>query len=391
MKLNTNTLDRVPVPNADELRRPGTAVSTAFPRLIGIRIGDVGDPQDQQVLAQFQADDVGARGGDPARVKRIALGTRIKARHVLYFSDGKGIRRIQSAEELSARHANLAMRTLCPLISRLLADLRISPQDVDSLAVSSVTGSPSLPGLASRSAALLGLGRRVSGTTSIDTQECGWAGCGAGVDATHRVRLGVLARPLTIGIAASLELCSLHYQTALTTEALISNLLFSDSAGALVIAGSQHPLAAASEGPKLIASQKLLIPGTEDMMAWSPTSHGSFSLKLSPELPALIKANVGECVSAFLAQHGLGVPDVQRWIVHPGGPSILRAFQTALGLRRRALDAAWDSLRERGNSSSAAVFDVLARTVRSTPPAGTVGLVWAPGPGLAYGMILLEW
>ena len=55
---------------------------------------------------------------------------------------------------------------------------------------------------------------------------------------------------------------------------------------------------------------------------------------LSPTLPQLIVDHLGHDVDAFLADHGLTRKDIGRWILHTGGPKILEATGTALGLSK---------------------------------------------------------
>jgi predicted naringenin-chalcone synthase len=66
---------------------------------------------------------------------------------------------------------------------------------------------------------------------------------------------------------------------------------------------------------------------------------------LSTEVPNLIRQNLGRDVDAFLADNGYRRSDLQSWVLHPGGPKVLQALATALGLHNGQLDASWDCLR----------------------------------------------
>ena len=78
------------------------------------------------------------------------------------------------------------------------------------------------------------------------------------------------------------------------------------------------------------------------------------------------------------------------WAAHPGGPKVLEAFARSLGLPPDALDASWRSLARVGNLSSAAVLHVLAEQLDAHPP-GTIGLLFALGPGVTSELVLLRW
>jgi alkylresorcinol/alkylpyrone synthase len=69
---------------------------------------------------------------------------------------------------------------------------------------------------------------------------------------------------------------------------------------------------------------------------------------------------------------------------------VLEAFSRALELPDGALDASWRSLARAGNLSSAAVLHVLAEQL-DVHSAGTVGLLFALGPGVTSELVLLRW
>jgi alkylresorcinol/alkylpyrone synthase len=97
-------------------------------------------------------------------------------------------------------------------------------------------------------------------------------------------------------------------------------------------------------------------------------------------------------VDAFLADHDLTRKDIGRWILHTGGPKILEATGTALGLSKEQMDASWDCLRQVGNLSSASVLLVLEEVFkRRRPEPGTYSLLAAMGPGFCSELVLLRW
>jgi len=78
--------------------------------------------------------------------------------------------------------------------------------------------------------------------------------------------------------------------------------------------------------------------------------------------------------------------------MHTGGPKVLEATATALGLPREALEVSWECLRKVGNLSSASVLLVLDEFMNGKrPKAGTLSILAAMGPGFCGELLLLRW
>ena len=83
--------------------------------------------------------------------------------------------------------------------------------------------------------------------------------------------------------------------------------------------------------------------------------------------------------------------DIGAWIAHPGGPRVLEAMAAALRLDASAFELSWRSLHAVGNLSSSSVLHVLADTLAQGVDPGTLGLLFALGPGVSAEFVLLEW
>jgi len=126
------------------------------------------------------------------------------------------------------------------------------------------------------------------------------------------------------------------------------------------------------------------------MMGWTISEKG-FRIVLSPGVPELIQHQLGNDVDGFLADLGRDRSEVGSWVLHTGGPKVLQATASALGLKNGQLDASWDCLRRVGNLSSASVLVVLEDVMKNRRPApGTLGLL-AMGPGFCSELVALEW
>jgi len=191
----------------------------------------------------------------------------------------------------------------------------------------------------------------------------------------------------------SVELCTLTLQkTDLSIPAIISAALFGDGAAAIV--GVGRDLVAKSDQtalPRIRATRSIFYPDTERVMGWDVGADG-FKVVLSADVAQIVEGHLRADVDGFLSEFGLGVSDISSWICHPGGPRVIGALRSALGLSDDDLVCTWKSLRSTGNLSSASVLFVLDETLRShRRPAGSPGIMIAMGPGFCSELVLFEW
>jgi alkylresorcinol/alkylpyrone synthase len=213
-------------------------------------------------------------------------------------------------------------------------------------------------------------------------------GCVAGAAGLSRAADYVRAYPDQVAILLSVELCSLTWQREDVTVAnLIGSGLFGDGCAAVLVAGSETKL----KGPRIVASDSIFYPNTLDVMGWDISERG-FNLVLSPDVPKVVSENLGKNVEAFLEKQNLKSSDIGRWIMHTGGPKVLEATASALGLEDGELEPSWEALRRVGNLSSASVLVVLDGIMKNNRPRpGTRSVLAAMGPGFCAEMLLLEW
>jgi len=213
-------------------------------------------------------------------------------------------------------------------------------------------------------------------------------GCVGGAAGVARAADYVRGYPEQIAVLLSVELCSLTMQLEdFSIANQISLALFADGAAAVVVGGDKVE----GTGPEIIDSRSSFYPGTQDAMGWAISESG-FRIVLSPEVPNIIRDNLGRDADEFLALHGLTREDIGCWILHTGGPKILEATQEALGVPQSALAASWEMLRRTGNLSSASVLLVLEETMaHRRPPQGTWSILAAMGPGFCSELVLLRW
>jgi alkylresorcinol/alkylpyrone synthase len=254
--------------------------------------------------------------------------------------------------------------------------------DIDHFFFVTVTGI-STPAVDARIAGRVGMRASVKRTPIFGL------GCVAGAAGLARASDYLRAFPDHAALLLSVELCSLTLQRDdLSMANLIASGLFGDGAAAVVVTGANR---SAGQGPHVIATRSVLYPGTERLMGWDIVDSG-FKVILSPRVPEVIEQNLGADVDGFLTEHGLDRGAIRYWIAHTGGPKVLHAVESALGLPCDALERSWRSLHEIGNLSSASVLFVLADLLETQQAkAGEYGLLMAMGPGFCSELVLLRW
>jgi alkylresorcinol/alkylpyrone synthase len=254
----------------------------------------------------------------------------------------------------------------------------ISPGRIDLIASTTVTGL-AVPSLEARLAGRLGLKPDVKRLPLFGL------GCVAGAAGVARLHDYLRAFPDHVAVLLAVELCSLTVQRQDQAPAnLVASSLFGDGAAAVVMTGGDIE----ADGPLVMGSRSRLYPDTRDVMGWDIGTDG-FRIVLSAEVAPIAERFLPDDVQGFLKDEG--VEQIAAWICHPGGPKVIAAIERGLGLPATALDRTRDSLRYKGNLSSASVLDVLSATMREPPSAGEYGLMMAMGPGFCSELVLLRW
>jgi alkylresorcinol/alkylpyrone synthase len=266
-------------------------------------------------------------------------------------------------------------------LSKALAEAGVRPSELDHLFFVSVTG-VATPSIDARLVNRLGLNSLLRRTPIFGL------GCVAGAAGLARAADWVKAYPDSNVALLAVELCSLTWQPDdVSVPNLIASSLFGDGAAAVVLRGSDS----VAIGPRVLGSRSVFYPGTEEVMGWDIGAQG-LKVVLSAGVPELVSQHVAADVDRFLAAHALSRSDIDHWVLHTGGPKVLTAFESALGLEKQELALSWQQLKRNGNLSSASVLMVLRDTWRERKPApGSHSLLMAMGPGFCSEMVLLEW
>jgi alkylresorcinol/alkylpyrone synthase len=276
----------------------------------------------------------------------------------------------------------LGEKTICDLLDQV----PISPQEIDQLTTVSTTGI-AVPALDAR------LMNRIRFSRQMKRLPLFGLGCLGGAAGIARTADYLQGHPDEAVILLAIELCSLTIQRDdLSVANLVASGLFGDGAAAVLIVGDDHPLAQRAQPlPRVIDSYSAFFPETEHIMGWEVKNSG-FKVLLSADIARLAQSEVRPSMEVFLGKHGLTIPGIDHWLVHPGGPKVIRALQAGLGLPDEALQLSWECLAEVGNLSSASVLLILDQTMkRVQPKPGAYGVLMAMGPAFSAELVLLQW
>ncbi len=211
---------------------------------------------------------------------------------------------------------------------------------------------------------------------------------------THAYHMGCYAALPAIRLASALadseskqvdivhtEMCGLHMNPlAQTPEQTIVQTLFADGHIKYSVTENKLPT---SQNFKIIAiHEKIVADSTEDM-SWVPAPWG-MQMNLSREVPSKIKAELKPFFVELLKKAEIDLPTAMKGVfaVHPGGPKIIEAVQEVLELSDEQTKQSKKILFERGNMSSATLPHVWNEILLNDPPAGTLVISFAFGPGL---------
>jgi len=338
---------------------------------------------EQAELTEAFADLCLGPDGDHALLRRLHKNAQVSSRHLALPLERYG----ELADFGAANDAfvEAGVDLGAQAIGEALQRCGIRPDEVDLVMSTTVTG-VAAPSLEARIANRVGLRPDVKRVPMFGL------GCVAGAAGIARLHDYLRGWPDQVAVLLSVELCSLTIQRADTSTAnLVASGLFGDGAAAVVAVGDRRAQAGGLGGPRVRASRGHLYPDTERTMGWDVGASG-LKIVLDANVPALVREHLGVDVTGLLAEHGLGVADIDTWVSHPGGPKVIEAIEQVLDLPADALELTWRSLAQVGNLSSASVLHVLADTLeKRSPTPGAPGLVMAMGPGFCSELVLLDW
>ena len=317
-------------------------------------------------------------------LERLHASSRVDTRHLVMplerYADPQTF--TQTNDLFIEVAVDLAERSLREALG--MAGLEAS--DVDFIMFTSVTGI-SAPSIDALLIARLGLRPDVKRVPMYGL------GCVAGAAGLARVDDYLAGHPDAIAALVAVELCSLTFQRDdASTANLVASGLFGDGAASVVMAGDRRAALISGDATRLdvVASRSRVYPDTEGVIGFNAGETG-FRIVLTPEVARVIETYFATDVEAFLTDHGRTLADIDHFVAHAGGPKVLEAFASSLGLDDSVFEISWRTLAEVGNLSSVSVLHTLARSIdEGAQHPGDTTLLFALGPGISVELVLLE-
>lgn len=284
--------------------------------------------------------------------------------------------------ESNAVYIDWATRLGEQVARHCLAQAELTPGDLDHIIFVSTTGLAT-PSIDARLANVLGLRSDIRRTPL-------WGlGCAGGASGLAHAYRAALADPTARVLLVAVELCSLTFKSDDYSKSnFVATALFADGAAGVLVAGDEATID--SDGPAITAASSTTWPDSLDVMGWNFDSVG-MQVVFSRSIPKLVRDKARTNIEDFLNNNALTFDDLAAFIVHPGGPKVMEAYQEALPLPAAYFDGARAVLRDYGNMSSPTVLFVLDRCLRAdTPNPGANALVTALGPGFSAENVLLQ-
>lgn len=323
-----------------------------------------------------------------AIMNRLHANCGVDFRHIMFPLESLGtLNSFGSANDL---WISGAMELGQQAVQAALDQAGLKPADISAIFFTSVTGI-ACPSIDARLVNVMGF------PTSIKRTPIFGLGCVAGAAGISRAIDYVRAYPKQYALLLSVELCSLTWQeNDFSMAHMVASGLFGDGAAAVVIAGAETPIAQQPTSverpcPRVVDTRSTFYPDTEHLMGWKINQHG-FNIVLSADVPQLVRNEMRNTVERFLADNGLDLSSICSLIFHSGGPKVLKAMEISLDLPPHALSSSYNSLRQRGNLSSASVLTVMQDFLLNKPGSpGCYSMMGAMGPAFCSELLLLQW
>ncbi len=336
-----------------------------------VRIASVAVAHPPNRVTQAEAAaQIGILAGDTRRVAALARASRIDTRRTALPPP-----ELAALGSIASRNA--IYHEIAPGIALRAAEAALGESlrsEVGVLVTSSCTGY-SVPGWGVGLAQAL---RLRSDTARLPITE---AGCAGGAVSLARAADYLRARPGGSALAVAAELCSLAFHPGGGEGNITASLIFGDGAGAALLQSGP------GRGLSIIDTMSVLIPGTQSALGFDLTDHGFYPV-LTRELVELLPTPTAAAISRLLSRNGLDGDSLDACLLHPGGARILSGLERALGLAREKTHWSWESMREFGNTSSAAIYDVIRRYLDDQPRGHA--LIAAFGPGVSIELLLVR-
>ncbi len=346
-----------------------------LPRLVALATAVPDHSLDQDAVTEL-ATRVFAAAPDLVRLLRVFASSGVRRRYsavpLNWFAEP------HDWAQRNRHYLREAVELLERAASRVLDRVGLAPADIGAIVAVSTTGiaTPSLDAL---------LIERLRLRPDIHRLPIFGLGCAGGaIGLAHAATLAAAMRDRP-ALLLVVELCSVTFREGDAGKSnIVGAALFGDGAAAAL-------LSCRGSGPAILASGEHTWPRSLDIMGWDVAADGLKPI-FSRDIPRLVAGRLREAASGFLAQHGMAISDIDRFVCHPGGPKVIDACEQAFALEPGTLADARAVLRDFGNMSAPTVLFVLQRLLAEERDdrSWRRALMTAFGPGFTAGFVALE-
>ncbi|KYQ93091.1 putative polyketide synthase [Tieghemostelium lacteum] len=295
------------------------------------------------------------------------------------------VRALQNIEQVNNEYIGFAMDISEKSCLKAVQDWGGNPKDITHFVTATCTGQM-VPDLNARLIPILGLNDDINRVSS------NFNGCCAGLT-TMRIAADIARANKNFRLLVlCTELCTQQMSLSAEFDQVITSYLFGDGSAAYIMGSEPKE----SEKPlyEVLGSHTKIIPNTQNLLKFELAVQG-WSMTIDPMIPPTISTNVQGFLNKMLEEkcNGNKLPtDLVaecEYLLHPGGPGILKGICKSLGITDYHARHSWHVLKKYGNMSSATVLFTM-NSARYDKVAKPYSISFAFGPGLAVEGIVLK-
>lgn len=350
-------------------------------KIISVATEDAPVKVGQDEAEEFARHVFSGTRDDFNRLAAVFTNASIESRH--FTQDKSWYGEQHGFAERNRLYVENAVRMSASCARECLSAAGMGTKDFDHIIFVSSTGI-STPSIDARLHNLLGFNPHVRRTPI-------WGiGCAGGAVGLSRALEYTTAMPEHSALVIAIELCGLTFQKDDYGKSnIIGTSLFSDGAAAVLVVGDKHPLSA-HDGITLLDSLSTIYDSSLDVMGWDVRNSG-LKVIFSKDIPTIVHKSVRQNIQEIAGHSNLGLGEIKHYVIHPGGPKVIDAYEKALGLENNEMRFTRSVLRKHGNMSSPTVLYVLKEFMdRHEYGSGEYGLISALGPGFSSELIIFR-
>ncbi|KYQ93092.1 putative polyketide synthase [Tieghemostelium lacteum] len=338
---------------------------------------------DETISKYIVADDMVDKA--KALINNICIEGRHLSRDFTHIDSSYLLRRHQTIGEVNKVYIVDALKLTEISCLKAIQEWGGSPKDLTHFVTATCTGQM-VPDINVQLIPTLGLNEDIHRVSS------NFNGCCAGYTtmriATDLARANKNHRVLV----CCTELCSHQVPTSKDFDIVIASFLFGDGSAAYVMGSELRE----NEKPlfEVIGTHTAVLPNTQHLMTYAITSIG-WDMHLDPLLGPTVSKNSKEFIRKMVEEkcNENAIPtDLVgecEYLIHPGGPGIIRGICKSLGITEQHARHSWNILKKYGNMSSASVLFTM-NSARYDTVAKPYSIGIAMGPGLVVEGVVLK-